>query len=830
MTAVVTANPATGETLAEYATFSGAEVDAALDRAAEAQCAWAARSIEERAVVLHRVAALLREQADVLALLITREMGKPLVEARAEVEKCATTCDYYADHAAAFLADEHVATSADRSWISYEPVGVVLAVMPWNFPLWQVLRFAAPALMAGNGALLKHSPNTTGCALAVQRVVAEAGAPGGLFGALVVAEPDVPAVTQRLIADPRVGAVTITGSERAGRAVGAAAGGAIKKSVLELGGSDPFVVLADADLPRVAAMAARGRLMNAGQSCISPKRLVVDASVAEEFPRLLVAEVEALVVGDPEDAGTHVGPMARADLRDGVHRQVEASVAAGATVLTGGRPLPRPGCFYAPTVLADVAPGMPAYDEEVFGPVAAVVVAADEDDAVRIANDTRFGLGASVWTTDPDRGIAVARAIRSGAAFVNALVASDARMPFGGTGGERLRPGTGRRRHPGVRARPHLVGPRRARRHGSGLGVSAVTTYRLGMLLGDGIGPEIVPAAVRVVDAALAAAGAGPVAWRELPLGAAAIETHGSAIPESTMSALVELDGWLLGPHDSAAYPEPFRSRLNPSGAIRKHFDLYANIRPARSFEGGRAIAPATDLVVVRENTQGFYADRSTYAGTGEFMPAPDVAIAMGVFTRPAIDRIARTALELARRRRSRLTIVHKANVLPMTSGMFKRVCLEVADGYPDVQVDDVHMDAMTVHLLRRASSFDVVVAENMFGDILSDMAGELAGSLGIAPSINASDDRCMAQAAHGSAPDIAGKGLANPIAMIESAGMLLDWLGSRHDDARAADAAVRLHAGVRAVVRSGVSTRDLGGTASTDEFTQAVVASVAGA
>src|SRR5215203_525831 len=336
MSVVVTVNPATGERLAEYPAFSDADVDAALDRAAAAQTGWAALSFAERSAVLRRAAEVLRDQVEGLALLITREMGKPLAESRAEVEKCATTCDFYADHAAVFLADEPVDTSADRSWIAYEPVGVVLAVMPWNFPLWQVLRFAAPALMAGNAALLKHSPNTTGCALAVERVLADAGAPGGLFAALVVAEPDVPAVTRRLIDDPRIGAVTITGSERAGRAVGSAAGDAIKKSVLELGGSDPFVVLADADLPRVAALAARGRLMNAGQSCISPKRLIVDASVAEEFTRLLVAEVEALVVGDPEAPGTHIGPMARSDLRDGVHRQVEASVAAGARLLTGG--------------------------------------------------------------------------------------------------------------------------------------------------------------------------------------------------------------------------------------------------------------------------------------------------------------------------------------------------------------------------------------------------------------------------------------------------------------------------------------------------------------
>ena len=298
----------------------------------------------------------------------------------------------------------------------------------------------------------------------------------------------------------------------------------------------------------------------------------------------------------------------------------------------------------------------------------------------------------------------------------------------------------------------------------------------------------------------------------------------GPEITAATMSALAGLDGWLLGPHDSAAYPEPFRSQLNPSGTIRKHFDLYANIRPARGLEGGTAIAPDTDLVIVRENTEGFYADRNTFAGTGEFMPTADVAICHGVFTRPAVERIARTAFELARRRRKRLTIVHKANVLQLSSGLFKRVCLEVAEGYPDVEVDDFHIDAMTVHLLRRASAFDVVVAENMFGDILSDLTGELAGSLGTAPSINASDDRCMAQASHGSAPDIAGRGLADPIAMILSAGMLLEWLGTRHGDRRAADAAERVEEGVRATVRSGVSTPDLGGTASTDAFTAAVV------
>ena len=351
--------------------------------------------------------------------------------------------------------------------------------------------------------------------------------------------------------------------------------------------------------------------------------------------------------------------------------------------------------------------------------------------------------------------------------------------------------------------------------------------YRLGVLLGDGIGLEIVPSSLAVLDAALAAAGADPVEWVELPIGHAAIEEFGSHTPESTLAALADLDAWLLGPHDSAAYPEPFRSQLNPSGTIRKHFDLYANIRPAKAFEGGKAVVPGTDLVIVRENTEGFYADRNTFAGTGEFMPTPDVAIAMGIITRPACERIARSAFELAQRRSKKLTIVHKANVLRLTTGLFRDVCREVAKDYPDVSVDDFHIDAMTVHLVRNADRFDVIVTENMFGDILSDLAGEIAGSLGIAPSVNSSDTYAMAQAAHGSAPDIAGRDIANPIAMILSSAMLLDWLGARHDDPRLADAAVRVEQGVAATVAAGTSTRDLGGTALTSEFTAAVVDAV---
>ncbi|MFD3401394.1 isocitrate/isopropylmalate dehydrogenase family protein [Kribbella sp. NPDC058693] len=346
-------------------------------------------------------------------------------------------------------------------------------------------------------------------------------------------------------------------------------------------------------------------------------------------------------------------------------------------------------------------------------------------------------------------------------------------------------------------------------------------TFRLGVLTGDGIGPEIVPAAVEVIDAALDTTSAAAVEWVPLPVGAAAIESHGDALPEVTVETLRGLDGWLLGPHDSAAYPEEHRRKLNPSGYLRKHFDLFANIRPAKAFDGTPALVPGMDLVVTRENTEGFYTDRSTYRGTGEFMPTADVAIAMGIFTRPAIERIARQACELALRRRRHLTIVHKANVLRTTTGFFLEICREIAADYPQLEVDDFHIDAMTVHLVRRGADFDVLVTENMFGDILSDLTGELAGSLGIAPSINASHERAMAQAAHGSAPDIAGRGLANPTAMIASGAMLLDWLGLP-------EVAERIDLGLRETVAQGIRTADLGGTASTTEFTAAVIKGLA--
>jgi 3-isopropylmalate dehydrogenase len=348
--------------------------------------------------------------------------------------------------------------------------------------------------------------------------------------------------------------------------------------------------------------------------------------------------------------------------------------------------------------------------------------------------------------------------------------------------------------------------------------------YRLGVLHGDGIGPEIVPSSVAIIDAAFDAAGLEQIDWVELPLGAAAIAEHGAHTPDSTLKALDDLDGWLLGPHDSASYPEPFRSQLNPSGTIRKHFGLYANIRPAKAFPGGNAIVEGTDLVIVRENTEGFYADRNTYAGTGEMMPTADVAIMHGIITRAATERIAHSAFKLARRRSGKVTIVHKANVLKMTTGLFRDVCREVAQQYPEVELDDFHIDAMTVHLVRRADKFDVIVTENMFGDILSDLAGEVAGSLGIAPSVNSSDTHAMAQASHGSAPDIAGQNIANPIAMILSSAMLLDWLGDKHDDDRVRAAGANIEAAVATAVANGVATKDLGGSATTTDFTAAVV------
>ncbi|GGM25845.1 NAD-dependent succinate-semialdehyde dehydrogenase [Micromonospora yangpuensis] len=430
---ITTVNPATGAPLARYDTHDDDRVEHLLARAHVATRAWGRTPLERRVAVLHTVAGRLRADRDRLARLITEEMGKPLAEARAELEKSAATCDFYAERAAGMLGDEPVDVPEADAWVAYEPMGLVLAVMPWNFPFWQVMRFAVPSVVAGNGVFLKHSPNVTGCALEIERLFRAAGLPEGVLTTVLLAEPRVPEVTARLIADDRIAAVTLTGSTGAGAAVAAAAGRAVKKSVLELGGSDAFVVLADADVEAAAATAVRARFLNAGQSCVCAKRFVVEEPVADRFTAAFVAGVRALVVGDPTDSRTDVGPMARADLRDGLDRQVAESVAAGARVLTGGGPLPGAGFFYRPTVLADAGPGVAAFDEETFGPVATLTVAADEEHAVRLANASPYGLGLSVWTGDRKRGAALARRVTTGAAFVNAMVVSDPRLPFGGT-------------------------------------------------------------------------------------------------------------------------------------------------------------------------------------------------------------------------------------------------------------------------------------------------------------------------------------------------------------------------------------------------------------
>lgn len=433
---IQTLNPATGDVLETYESWSASQIEQAVESAHAAAIVWGQQTLAMRIATVRRVAAELRGQKDRFARLITAEMGKPLAEAAGELEKSAVTALYYAEHAERLLADETAPIDNPpgvKAWVGYEPIGLVLAVMPWNFPVWQVMRFALPALTAGNGVLLKHSPNVTGCALALQRLFVDAGLPEHLVTALVVAEPEVPATIERLIADDRIAAVTLTGSNRAGAAVGAAAGRNAKKSVLELGGSDAFVVLDDADVPTAAAAAVKARFHNAGQSCVCAKRFIVSAAVAAEFTSLFVEGTRALVVGDPTDPATAVGPLARADLREALQRQIDRSLAAGARLLVGGRAVEGPGCFYEPTVLADAAPGMAVFDEETFGPVAAIAVAHDDADAARLAEATPFGLSVSIWSRSSERAVQLARRITTGAVFINAMTASDARVPFGGT-------------------------------------------------------------------------------------------------------------------------------------------------------------------------------------------------------------------------------------------------------------------------------------------------------------------------------------------------------------------------------------------------------------
>jgi succinate-semialdehyde dehydrogenase/glutarate-semialdehyde dehydrogenase len=422
-------NPATGETIRQYDDMTPAQAAAAIEAAHTAFLGWRETGFAERATHMRRASQLLRDRARDYGKLMAEEMGKPIRDGIGEAQKCATGCDYYAEHAERFLADEIVETSPRKSFVAFRPLGVVLAVMPWNFPFWQVIRFAAPALMAGNAGVLKHSANVPGCALALETLFRDAGFPQHLFRTLMIGSKAVGDV----IAHPLVRAVTLTGSTPAGRDVASKAGAQLKKTVLELGGSDAYLILSDADIAFTAAACAKGRLVNSGQSCIAAKRFIVPEALKSRFEQQLVAEMEKVKVGDPLREDTTVGPLARRDLRNELHEQVEKSIANGARCLCGGAVPAGPGAFYPPTVLSNVHPGMPAYDEEMFGPVAAVIAAKDVDDAVRIANESEFGLGGGIFTRDLALGERLAAdRIDAGSVFVNATVASDPKLPFGG--------------------------------------------------------------------------------------------------------------------------------------------------------------------------------------------------------------------------------------------------------------------------------------------------------------------------------------------------------------------------------------------------------------
>jgi succinate-semialdehyde dehydrogenase/glutarate-semialdehyde dehydrogenase len=429
---ITTIDPSTGNSLATYEETPPEEIDAILDRAHRAAAEWRLVSPDARAKAVRGLAELLRDQRDELALLATTEMGKPITESQAEVDTCVWALEWFGDHAPELLDPETVDTGAVRSRVIYVPLGVVFAVMPWNFPYWQVIRALAPAVTAGNVLLLKHAPSTTGCALRINELAGAAGWPDGVLSLVLAGFDTTPAVSERIIADDRVAAVTLTGSTGAGRSVAALAGRALKKTVLELGGSDPFIVLADADLEAAATFAVRSRFQNTGQSCIAAKRVIVEERVADAFTEIFLDKVADLRVGDPADPQTTVGPLARADLRDALARQVTRSVEQGARILTGGRPADRPGFYYEPTVLDGVTADMPVLREEVFGPAAPLVRVADADAAVERANDTRYGLGSNLWTSDLDRGEALAARSNAGHTAVNGMTASDPRLPFGG--------------------------------------------------------------------------------------------------------------------------------------------------------------------------------------------------------------------------------------------------------------------------------------------------------------------------------------------------------------------------------------------------------------
>jgi succinate-semialdehyde dehydrogenase/glutarate-semialdehyde dehydrogenase len=426
---IQTINPATEEPGKAYDKTSVAEAHAAAAAARTAFLEWRRTSFAERSAIIRRAAAMLRERADEFARLMTEEMGKTFDEGGAEIEKCAFQCDWFADHAEGYLADQPTDIGGPEAFVTFNPLGVVLAVMPWNFPFWQVFRFAAPALMAGNAGLLKHASNVPGCALAIEDVLHQAGVPGDLFRTLLLPSSDVEA----LIRDDNVAAVTLTGSVGAGRNVATAAASVLKKCVLELGGSDAYIVLEDADIEAAAKIAATARMVNGGQSCIAGKRFIVVRQVLEQFESALTNAMRGYEMGDPSKEGTKLGPMQSVKARDDIHNQVSESIRKGARLLLGGKIPDRPGAWYPATILTNVLPGQPAHDDEVFGPVAAIIAADDEADAIRIANASEFGLGSGVLTGDLARGRRIAaEELEAGLSFVNENVRSDPRMPFGG--------------------------------------------------------------------------------------------------------------------------------------------------------------------------------------------------------------------------------------------------------------------------------------------------------------------------------------------------------------------------------------------------------------
>lgn len=422
-------NPANNKTIKSYTEMQGEEISQIISQADEAFNSWKETSFIHRTKLMHNVASVLRNNSEEYSLLMTTEMGKPIKQSRAEVEKCAWVCDYYADNAEKFLRDEIIKTEASKSFVSYQPLGVILAVMPWNFPFWQVLRFAAPNIMAGNAGLLKHASNVSGCALAIEDIFRKAGFPENLFRTLLVSSKN----TSQVISHKKVQAVTLTGSVPAGKAVASLSGSLIKKTVLELGGSDPYIILEDADLEQAAISCVTSRLINAGQSCIAAKRFIIVESVYDQFEKLFIDFMSKKKMGDPLDEKNDLGPQASLQLRDELHDQVLRSVNQGAELILGGKIPDIDGAYYPPTILKNVKPGMPAFDEELFGPVAALIKAKDEDDAIELANKGIFGLGAAVFTNDLKRGERIAKEkFNAGCCFVNDFVKSDPRLPFGG--------------------------------------------------------------------------------------------------------------------------------------------------------------------------------------------------------------------------------------------------------------------------------------------------------------------------------------------------------------------------------------------------------------